>query len=112
MLLLALARRVWIAVPVTALLIAVQSGSSLTPTLSVGYLAFSSLLFLTLLVRFGFVAGTAYLATEMLLFGFPVTTDMKVWYAGAGLLCLGLLAAVLLWGAKTSSMRRGPALAE
>jgi hypothetical protein len=109
---LALVRRTWIAVPVTALLIALQVGDSLTPTLSMGYLAFSSLLFLVLLVRFGFVAGAAYLTAEMFLFGFPVTSDLKAWYAGAGLLCLGVLAAVMLWGAKTSSLRRSPALAE
>ena len=69
-------------------------------------------MFLVLLVRFGFVAGTAYLAAEMLLFGFPVTSDMKAWYAGAGLLCLGLLAVTLVWGAKTAAIRRGPAIAE
>jgi hypothetical protein len=80
---LAVVRRTWIAVPVTALLIALQVGDSLTPTLSMGNLAFSSLVFLVLLVRFGFVAGAAYLTAEMFLFGFPVTSDMKSWYARA-----------------------------
>ena len=53
---------------------------------------FTTLTFLVLLIRFGFVAATAYLTTEMLLFGFPVTSDVKAWYAGAGFLCLGVLA--------------------
>ena len=69
-------------------------------------------MFLVLLVRFGFVAGTAYLTAEMLLFGFPVTSDMKAWYAGAGLLCLGVLAALMVWGAQTAAIRREPARAE
>ena len=109
---LALVRRVWIAVAVTALLIGVQILGSLTPALSISFFLFTTLVFLVLLVRFGFVAATAYLMAEMLLFGFPVTLDMKAWYAGAGLLCLGALAAILFWGAMTSSLRRGPAVAE
>ncbi len=109
--LLALLRRLWIAVPVTALLIASLVSDSLTPALSVGYMLFSSLVFLTLLVRLGYVAAAAYLITEMLLFGFPVTADAKAWYAGAGLLVLGLLAIVMLWGARTSAVRRAPAAA-
>lgn len=48
----------------------------------------------------------------MLLFGFPVTADMKAWYAGSGLLVLGLIAIFLLWGARTAAIRRSPALME
>jgi hypothetical protein len=48
----------------------------------------------------------------MLLFGFPMTSDMKAWYAGAGLLCLGVLAALMIWGARTAAIRRAPARAE
>ena len=108
----ALLRRVWIAIPVMALLIASQVGNSLTPALSVGYLLFSTLVFLLLLVRFGFLAGAAAVGFEMLLFGFPVTLDMKAWYAGSGLLVLGLIAALMLWGARTAAIRRSPAVAE
>ena len=86
--LLALLRRIWIAVPVTALLLATQVGDSLTPALSIGYMLFTTLVFLVLLVRFGFVACAVYLTAELFLFGFPMTSDMKAWYAGAGLLGL------------------------
>ena len=109
---LALVRRVSIAVAVTALLIVVQILGSLTPALSISLFLFTTLVFLVLLVRFGLVAGTAYLATEMLLFGFPVTSDMNAWYAGAGLLCLGVLMGLLVWGAKTASLRARPVRAE
>jgi len=109
---LALVRRVWIAVAVTALVIGLQIVGSLTPALSISFFLFTTLVFLVLLVRFGFVAATAYLTAEMLLFGFPVTSDMKAWYAGAGLLCLGVLAALMVWGAKTAAIQSRPVPAE
>ena len=109
---LALVRRVWLAVAVTALVIGLQIVGSLTPALSISFFLFTTLVFLVLLVRFGFVAATAYLTAEMLLFGFPVTSDMKAFYAGAGLVCLGVLAALMVWGAKTAALRRKPATAE
>ena len=109
---LALVRRVWVAVAVTALVIGLQIVGSLTPALSISFFLFTTLAFLVLLTRFGFVAATAYLTAEMLLFGFPVTSDMKAWYAGAGLLCLGVLAALMIWGARTAAIRREPGAAE
>jgi serine/threonine-protein kinase len=109
---LVLVRRVWIAVAVAALVIGLQIVGSLTPALSGSFFLFTTLAFLALLTRFGFVAGTSYLTAEMLLFGFPMTSDMKAWYAGAGLLCLGVLAALMIWGARTAAIRRAPARAE
>ena len=97
---------------VTGLPIGLQIVGSLTPALSISFLLFTTLVFLVLLVRFGFVAGTAYLTAEMLLFGFPVTSDMKAWYAGAGLLCVGVLAALMVWGAKTAAIQSRPVPAE
>ena len=109
---LALVRRVWIAMAVAALVIGLQIVGALTPALSGSFFLFTTLVFLALLTRFGFVAGTAYLTAEMLLFGFPTTSDMKAWYAGAGLLCLGVLAVIMVWGARTAAIRREPARAE
>ena len=92
--------------------IGLQVVGSLTPALSISFFLFTTLVFLLMLVRFGFVAATAYLTAEMLLFGFPVTSDMKAFYAGAGLVCLGVLAVIMVWGARTAAIRREPARAE
>ncbi len=105
----ALLRRVWLALPAAALLICTLGAGGLSPGFSMGYILFFTVVFLLLLVRFGFLAGAASMLVKLLLFAFPVTADAKAWYAGSGFLALGVVAALLLWGARAAAGRRAAA---
>ena len=105
----ALVRKVWIAIPAAALLVSIPAAGSLTPGFSTGFYLFLQLAFLLLTVRLGFLAGAAFIVTTMLLFAFPVTADAKAWYAGSGFLALGVVAALLLWGARAAAGRASAA---
>lgn len=74
-----------------------------------GFFLFLQLIFLVLTVRFGFLAGAAFMVVHMILFAFPLTADPKAWYAGSGFLALGVTAALLLWGAWAAAGRAAPA---
>ncbi len=105
----ALLRKVWLALPVAALLIASVTAGSLTPGLSTGFFLFLQVVFLVLTIRLGFLAGAVFILVHMILFAFPVTADMKAWYGGSGFLALGVAAAFLVWGARATARRGRPA---
>ncbi|MEX0880206.1 MAG: serine/threonine-protein kinase [Thermoanaerobaculia bacterium] len=105
----ALLRKVWLALPAAALLVATLAAGSITPGLSAGFFLFLQLVFLVLTVRLGFLAGAAFMVAHMVLFAFAVTADPKAWYAGSGFLALGVVAALILWGVRASVGRRAAA---
>ena len=58
------------------------------------------LLVVLVIVRYGLLALTAIFVTANLLFRFPVTTDLSVWYSPAallGMLCVAALAGYGFW---------------
>ena len=101
-----LLRRTWLAVAVAALL--------LTPVLSERMFAASepwiflpfalagNIVLLSVLIRFGFLALAVLAFVSGALTSFPLTFEASSWYAGFGYATLGIVAALALFGFKTS----------
>jgi serine/threonine-protein kinase len=59
-----------------------------------------------LMFRFGVLALVTFNWLSFLLMDFPITTDTRAWYFGAGALGLAVLAGVVVWGARTAARGR------
>jgi hypothetical protein len=92
-----LLRNTWVAAAtVVALIVVVGSlvGSS-TVTTAVDALFISGLLWVML--RFGILPGTLFLAISALVSWSPLTSDFSAWYASRGLFIVALTLALAIW---------------
>lgn len=98
-----LLRREWAAVPVWIVLVSAPAFSVTEAPVVIGALnVMQGLVIYVALRRFGLVALMMAFFVQQLTIDFPVTFDSSAWYAGYGYVALAIVAAIAVYGFKTS----------
>jgi hypothetical protein len=66
------------------------------------YVAGATILFFTIVLRFGFLAGVTLLIVHRLLTRIPLTLDRGAWYADASLMPVLMVLGLALWACRTA----------
>jgi Protein kinase domain len=98
-------RRTWIAVPALLVLGATINGNVSSPW-PVIYALSTGALFVTIVLRFGLLAGVVAVVCERLLTRLPITLEPAAWYFGSSMAVVLLVLAAGIWGFTLAQARR------